>query len=79
MKKRTRFTPNEIFLSGDSALIALYDKLGNIKAYAIIDLEDVERCRQHKWHEDDGYVATNIYKNGVRRLLRLHNFSKPRS
>lgn len=43
---------NEIIEYDDYAEIILYDKYGNEKARAIIDLDDVDRCRDYRWSYD---------------------------
>ena len=47
--KRTTQDKNEYLLFDDHAEIVLRDRENNIVANAIIDLEDVDRCKQHKW------------------------------
>ena len=67
--ERTRFDPNEFIEDGDICRICLYNKDGEKQAEAIIDIEDMERCKDFKWRlSDDRYVrggSKNIY---------LHNF-----
>lgn len=50
VKKRTKKDPNEFIVEGDICKIILFDVAGNKKAETIIDIEDYERCKQHKWH-----------------------------
>jgi hypothetical protein len=64
---RTRHTPNEFVLKENHAEIVIYDKNNQEKARALIDLDDVEKCREHKWHYDK-YPATHV--GGY--LIRLH-------
>lgn len=47
--QRGVFDPNEIISYKDYALINLYDKFGNIVAQCIIDIEDVQKAKLHKW------------------------------
>lgn len=53
------------------AEIILYDKNLNEKARAIIDIEDLERCKPYKWTlRNDGYVSTKKNYKGI----KLHRF-----
>ena len=71
--ERTRFCANEIIEYDDYAEIVLYDKYGNEVNRALIDSEDVERCKEYKWRiNDNGYVLTDI--KGSTKKLRLHRF-----
>ena len=47
---RTRFDPNDYEVSGDVAKIFMYDNYGNQTGTAIVDLEDLDKCLQYKWH-----------------------------
>ena len=69
--ERTIYDPNEITTDDENAYIHLYDKQGNENGVAIVDKEDIERCKTHKWHlGKNGYVGTDI----KRKRLLLHNF-----
>lgn len=61
---RTMYDPNEIVIYEDYAEIILYNNRGMEKARALIDLDDIERVSQYKWHLDGkGYVVgTNKIK-----------------
>lgn len=66
---RTRYDPNEIVILNDYAEIYLYNNKGEHIKSAIIDIEDVELCKQYKWClTKDGYVLS--YKNDT--FLYLH-------
>lgn len=68
---RTIYDPNEIVLERDHARIFLYDKNGNKVAEAIIDLDDVQRVSQWKWHlHSKGYVESR----GRKHHFFLHRF-----
>ena len=43
---------NEIIEYKDYAEIILYDKYGNEKGRALIDLDDVDRCSDYRWSYD---------------------------
>ena len=66
--KRTRFDPNEFVKDGDICKIYLYDKNGEKQAEAIIDIKDMEKCKNIKWSfNGNGYVWSSS-------KLYLHNF-----
>lgn len=68
IKDRFRNSENEYVLYDDYAEIILLDKYGKEKTRAIIDIEDVERCKTQKWSlHGEGYVS------GSKDIL-LHNF-----
>jgi hypothetical protein len=73
LKTRFRNDKNEIVLFDDRAEIFLYDKHGDYKCSAIIDLFDIEKCSLYKWHcQHEGYVMSRIAKS--RGYIFLHNF-----
>lgn len=61
---------NEIIEYEDYAEIILYDRYNNERARALIDLDDIDRCRDHRWSfkNDSGYVTN------VRQLGYLHRY-----
>jgi hypothetical protein len=72
--ERTRFDANEIVGYEDFAEIVLYNKQDKEIARAIIDLEDIEKCKDYKWRiNDKGYIITDI-KGEQGKKLRLHRF-----
>lgn len=74
-KKRTRFDPNEIIVEENQAKIYLYDKYGNKKGETIIDLEDIEKCKLHKWHKKEGFRGKEYVFTRINRIpVRLHRF-----
>ena len=64
--------PNEINIFDDHAEITLRDINYNIAGKAIIDIDDIEKCKKYKWNLNNkhGYVVT--YPN--RKPLTLHRF-----
>lgn len=57
----TIFAPNEYIFHDDCAEIVLKDRNRNVVGNAIIDLDDVEKCKQYKWHiSSTGYVIATI-------------------
>lgn len=69
--RRSRGDKNEIIINDDFAEIILYDIDYKEKARAIIDVEDVERCKLYKWTiRTDGYVSAKIDGKGI----KLHRF-----
>ena len=72
----TIYQPNEILLFQDHGEIILKDKNGEETGRAIIDLDDVDRCRQYKWHlkRTNGrtnYVIASLPNN---QKVHLHRF-----
>lgn len=68
----TIYDKNEIIEYDDYAEIIVRRKDGTIKGKAIIDLDDVEKCKRFKWGMyDNGYFYGNI--NKVLRI-RLHRY-----
>lgn len=47
--KRTTHDKNEYIMLDDHAEIVLRDRQNNIVAHALIDLEDVDKCKLQKW------------------------------
>jgi len=79
--ERTRFDPNEIVILKDWAEIILYDRHGQEIARSKIDLEDVEKCKEYKWHrkvyKTREYVQTKIEGKNVKiHQLLLEYYAK---
>lgn len=67
---RTTHDKNEYILHDDYAEMVLRDRENNIIAYSLIDLEDVEKCKQQKWSvnrsdPEHGYVRAKNTKINV--------------
>jgi len=58
--KRTIKDPNEIIIKGSIAEIILYNNKCKEVARAIVDAEDVEKVRGHKWYLTQGYVQAML-------------------
>lgn len=72
LRKRDRKSPNEIILNGEQAEIVLYDARGNETSRALIDVDDVEKVKNHRWSKNgDNYVFANISgkKTRLHRLI----------
>ena len=67
---RSQSDLNEIIMYDDYAEIILYDNLGYEASRTLIDLEDVEKVKGHKWGMAGGYVATSIN----RKKVKLHRY-----
>ena len=70
---RTRYDSNEIIEYEDYAEIVLYDLNGIETERALIDLDDIDRCKDYKWHlktKKLKYVET-VY-NGAK--ISLHHY-----
>ena len=75
IKERTTRDPNKFIVEGAVCKIECYDMNGDIKGYAIIDLEDMEKCTPYKWGiAADGYAATSNVGKAAVKLLHIANF-----
>jgi len=63
--ERTRFDPNKIVIKSNIAEIILYNQKNQEVARAVIDVEDVEKVKKHKWCLSKGYAVTSIHKKLV--------------
>lgn len=72
---KTIYDGNEYIIHDNHAEIVLRDKYCRSVATALIDLEDVERCKQYKWHIRKGrntpYVIASLPEN---KKIHLHRF-----
>lgn len=76
MDMRSIHDPNDIVVRYDYAEIILRDKHCREVARAMIDLEDVGRCKQYKWHlrksqGNTDYVIASLPNN---QKVHLHKF-----
>lgn len=73
----TIYSPNEYVIYNDYAEIILKDKNCKEVGRAIIDVEDVDRCKQYKWHirraHKKLYVIASL-KQPNSQKLHLHRF-----
>lgn len=51
---------NDFIFYKDYAEIILYDKHGNEKARTKIDLDDVDKVKDYKWHLSNEYSRSEI-------------------
>lgn len=77
MNGRSIYDANEYVLYDDHAEIILRDKKCNEVARAIIDLDDVEKCQQYKWHarkcrNHNGYYVIASLHGQNNDKLHLH-------
>ena len=73
IKERTIYDPNEIIIHTDYAEIILYDKDCEEIAKAIIDLDDIEKCKKLKWHlGKNNYVLSSEGYLLHRYILNIH-------
>lgn len=70
--KRTNYTPNEFISYKNCAEICLYNMVCEEIARTKIDLEDVNKCKKHKWffNKEREQVGTRI----KRKILLLHRY-----
>lgn len=67
---RSQYDPNRINIKGDTAEIIITDRTDNVICTAIIDAEDVDRVKRHKWSFQGKYVRTSIKNKNI----YLHRF-----
>jgi len=69
--KEDRYKPNPIEIKGDHAEMTLFDKHGEVKGIALIDIRDIEKVKKYKWHiSGTGYVSHKSTKTS----LLLHRY-----
>ena len=68
----TMYDKNEIIKYDDYAEIIVRNKQGDIKGKALIDLDDVDKCKRLKW----GMYANGYFYGNINKTLRvrLHRF-----
>ena len=66
---KTYKEPNDIILYDDYAEIIILDNKSNEVGRAKIDLDDVDRVGQYKWHISHGYACCNENKIRLHRLI----------
>ena len=68
--ERTMFDKNEIVLKDDYVEVLLYNRKGKEVARTLVDLDDIEDVKKHKWGFSQGVVASRIKG----KLILLHRF-----
>lgn len=68
----TIYDKNEIIKHDDYAEIIVRNKQGAIKGKALIDLDDVDKCKRFKW----GMYSNSYFYGNINKILRirLHRF-----
>jgi hypothetical protein len=57
--ERTRYDKADIRIEGDVAILTIYDKRENPFQTAIIDIDDISKAGDFKWHlQSSGYIAS---------------------
>ena len=68
--ERTIYDKNEIIMYNNFAEVKLYNKQGKYIASTLIDLEDVEKIKDYKWHlNDNGYVRSRELNEYLHRYI----------
>ena len=71
----TIYDDNEYIIKDNYAEIVLKTRKGEVTGIAIIDKEDIDRCKQHKWHikesRNTDYAITTINEN---KKIFLHRY-----
>lgn len=69
--KRTRYSPNKFIVEEEICRIQLYNKAQEVVGEAIIDRQDMRKCRRYKWSlNGGGYVGAKV--NGKSVFLHSH-------
>jgi len=68
---KTRMELNDYILYDTYAEIILYDKNNEEKSRAIIDIEDVDKCKYYRWGCNGGKYSITIVD---KKVLQLQNF-----
>ena len=76
MEVKTIYDPNDYIMHDEFAEIVLRDAKGTEVAKALVDLEDVQKCKLYKWHlrkghGDTDYVIASLQNN---QKIHLHRF-----
>lgn len=70
--KRNRLDPNDIISRGNNAIIILRNTLGDKIGETVIDENDLNIAKKHKWHlNNTGYAVTRIDKSKQVLLHRM--------
>lgn len=72
MNERSIYDPNDYLLYEDHAEIVLRNKDGMEVANAIIDLDDVEKCKKYKWHLRRGHGDTDYVIASLPSNFKIH-------
>lgn len=70
----TRNDPQRIEVFGDMAHVYFRDRNNNYYNYFIIDIEDINKTKEHIWRMSNTGYATTDTKDETRGHLRYHNF-----
>jgi len=74
--ERTMRDPNEIIIKEKIAEVVLYDRNCQEVARAIIDVDDIEKIKDYKWHLTlNGYVITKINNKTLRMQNLIMDFN----
>lgn len=76
MNKTSIYDENEYIIESDVAKIVLRDLHGEVAGEAVIDIDDVNRCKKYKWHIRSSkgrtkYVVASLPEN---EKIHLHRF-----
>lgn len=76
--ERTLRDPNEIIDYGEYVGVCLYNRKHEKIAEALVDKQDVQIVKQHKWRRScKGYAITASKKSGKDTTIFMHNFLFP--
>ena len=70
--RHTRRDPHHFIIDGKIAYMPIYYENGELKETVIIDTEDIERIKKHKWNQQNNGKHIEGYVNG--KVIQLHRF-----
>lgn len=74
--ERTRHDPNNFIIEDGVGKIECFNNKHESVGFAIVDVEDLERCKQHKWHFERNYVLCTATKWYLHHFILNHKPSK---
>lgn len=70
--ENTIYDENLYIIDGDICKIELRDKYCNVVDYAIIDIDDIQICKQYKWHIKYGGSTNYAIASNENKKIFLH-------
>lgn len=61
--ERNTHTPNDFIIEKDICKIGIYNNKSKLLGYVTINVDDIERCKPHKWCYRGGYIMSSTGLN----------------
>jgi len=74
IQERTMIDKNEYIVKNGYCEICLYNTKSKITGYAIIDISDIEKCKNIKWYLKKGNKTNYVYGKQLNNTIILHRF-----